>query len=105
MERTVRWQSLYAHYFFVAMASLFIVMAVVGFGQDYKLIYTQHITLYLVRPCTWCLIDSLVVGFSYPKTILAAKGNLKFHRQLGQFSVVLGALVWVSMGIVIFMQT
>ena len=38
--RTVRRQSLYAHYFFVAMASLFIVFAVVGFGQDYQLIYT-----------------------------------------------------------------
>src|SRR5262249_45910477 len=30
------------------------------------------------------------------------KANLKIHRQLGRFSVVLGALVWISIGIVIF---
>jgi len=99
--RTVRQKSLYAHYFFVAMASLFIVFAVVGFGQDYQLIYTQRLPLYWFDHIHGALLTAWLLVF-LSQTILAAKGNFKFHRRLGQFSVVLGVLVWVSIGIVIF---
>jgi hypothetical protein len=99
--RTVRRRSLYAHYFFVVMAILFIVFAVVGFGQDYQLIYAQHITLYWFDNIHGALLTAWLLVF-LTQTILAAIGKFKFHRQLGQFSAVLGVLVWASMGIVIF---
>jgi len=99
--RIVRRKSLYAHYFFVTMAFLFIVFAVVGFGQDYQLIYAQHITLYWFDNIHGAVLTAWLLVF-LTQTILAAKGNFKFHRQLGQFSVVLGVLVWASMGVVIF---
>ena len=99
--RIARPKSLYARYFFVTMAFLFIVFAVVGFGQDYQLIYAQHITLYWFDNIHGALLTAWLLVF-LSQTILAAKGNFKFHRRLGQFSVVLGVLVWVSIGIVIF---
>lgn len=101
MGITVKRKSLYAHYFFVSMASLFIVFALVGFGQDYKAIYAQHITLYWFANIHGALLTVWLLVF-LTQSILAAKGNFKFHRQLGQFSVVLGVLVWASMGVVIF---
>jgi hypothetical protein len=100
-RKTVKRQSLYPRYFFVAMASLFIVFVTVGFGQDYQLIYAQHITLYWFDNIDGALLTAWLLVF-FTQTILAAKGNFKFHRQLGQFSVVLGVLVWISIGIVIF---
>jgi hypothetical protein len=101
IEIQIKQRSLYADYFFVAMASLFIVFAVVGFGQDYRLIYAQHITLYWFAHVHGVLLTAWLLIF-LTQAILAAKRKLRFHRQLGLFSVVLGVLVWISMGIVIF---
>lgn len=100
-ERSVRWQSLYARYFFVAMAFVFIVMAVVGFGQDYQMIYAQHITLIWFAHVHGFFLTAWLLVF-LTQTLLAARRNLKYHRKLGLISVVLGGLVWISMGIVIF---
>src|SRR3954454_25227567 len=83
------------------MASLFIIMSVVGFGQDYKRIYTQHRSIWWFGHVHGALLTVWLLIFLF-QTILAAKGKFKFHRQLGQFSVVLGVLVWVSIGIIIF---
>lgn len=101
MEKTVTQKSLYAQYFFVVMASLFIVMAVVGFGQSYQAIYAQNMTIYWFTHVHGALLTLWLLVF-LAQALLAAKGNLKFHRRLGQFSVVLGVIVWVSIGIVIF---
>ncbi len=101
MEQPVRRQSLYTHYFFVAMASLFIIFAVVGFGQDYQAMYAQHIPVYWFANLHGALLTAWLLVF-LAQTILAAKGNFKFHRQLGLFSVVLGVFAWISMSVVIF---
>ncbi len=101
LGRSVRWQLLYARYFFVTMAIVFIVMAVVGFGQDYQMIFSQHIPLFWFSHVHGALLTAWLLIFLF-QTILAARGNLKFHRKLGLSSVVLGVLVWISMGIVIF---
>ena len=95
------WKSLYIRYFFVVMASVFIIMAVIGFGEDYHTFYTQHITVNWFAHVHGVLLTGWLLVF-LTQAILVVKGNLKFHRQLGQFSVVLGVLVWISMGIVIF---
>src|SRR3954452_15698522 len=84
-HKRVRRQSLYTHYFFVVMASIFIIMAVVGFGQDYQLIYTQHLSIWWFGHVHGALLTVWLLIFLF-QTILAAKGNFKFHRQLGQFS-------------------
>lgn len=101
MERRVKQKSVYAHYFFVVMASLFNVIAVVGFGQSNQAIYAQNMTIYWFTHVHGALLTLWLLVF-LTQAILAAKGNLKFHRRLGQLSVVLGVLVWVSIGIVIF---
>ena len=101
VNKTVRWQLLYARYFFVAMAFIFIVMAVVGFGQDYQMIYAQHITIFWFAHVHGALLTAWLLIF-LTQTILAARGNLAFHRKLGLFAVAIGLLVWISMGIVIF---
>ena len=88
-------------YFFVAMASLFLIVVVLGFTPSYFAIRagTMHVGWFVhvhgAFMTTWLLVF-------LTQTILAVRGNLKFHRQLGQFSVVLGVLVWISMGVVIF---
>lgn len=99
--RTVKRHSFYTRYFFAAMAFIFIVMAVVGFGEDYQVIYAQHIRLYWFVHVHGALLTMWLLFF-FAQTILAAKGNIKLHRRLGQFSVSLGVLVWISMGVVTF---
>lgn len=99
--RIIRRQSLYTHYFFVTMAFVFIIIAVVGFGQSLHAIYHQKITLNWIVHVHGALLTIWLLLF-FTQALLAAMGNLKFHRRLGQFSVVLGVLVWISMGIVIF---
>lgn len=101
LGRTVRWQLIYARYFFVTMAFVFIVMAAVGFGQDYQMLYAQHIPIFWFAHVHGALLTAWLLVF-LAQTILAARGNLRFHRKLGLSSVVLGVLVWLSMGIVIF---
>ena len=101
MKRIVRHKSLYGHYFFVAMASLFIVIAVVGFGQDYQFLYSQHIPIYWFAHVHGGILTAWLLVF-FTQAMLAAKGNLKFHSRLGQISVIIGVLVWISSAIVVF---
>src|SRR4051812_36562856 len=89
MQTTAILETLYARYFFVAMASAFIIMAVIGFGQDYQLIFAQHISLTWFDHVHGALLTAWLFVF-LTQSIMAAKGNLAIHRKLGQFSVVLG---------------
>ncbi|HEY4323909.1 MAG TPA: hypothetical protein VGN20_07975 [Mucilaginibacter sp.] len=90
----------YVRYFFVTMACLFLIIAAFGFVPSYTTMHAGTLLNWYVHVHGAIMTLWLLVFLT--QAILAAKGNLKFHCQLGQFSVILGALVWISMGIVIF---
>jgi hypothetical protein len=98
---TISGKSLYARYFFVAMASFFIIISAVGFGQSLQAIQAQKITIFWFVHVHGVLTSMWLLVF-LTQAILATTGNLKFHRQLGQFSLVLGILVFAFVGVVIF---
>ena len=90
----------YTRYFFVVMASLFPIMAVIGFTPDYQMIKSQGLEVHWFLHVHGAIMVSWLLVF-LAQAILAAKGNLKFHRRLGLISVVLGVFVFLSIGIAI----
>ena len=84
-------------YFFVKMAILFLIMAVIGFTPSYQAIYSGQDKRHWFAHVHAAIMTSWLLVFLV-QGLLAAKGNLKFHRRLGLFSVGLGALVWLAMG-------
>ena len=93
-------QSFLLRYFWAVMACLFPIITAMGFTLDYIMIFSSDI-----KPHWFAhLHGTIMTGWLFvflTQTILAAKGNLKFHRQLGTLSVGLGVLVWLSMGIAV----
>jgi len=85
-------------YFFVAMAILFIIISVLGFGGDYIMISASHLDVHWMALAHGAIMSGWLLVF-FIQSLLAAKGNLKYHRQLGLFAVGLGVLVWLGMGI------
>jgi len=85
-------------YFFVAMACVFILLTIIGFGSDYVMIVnsTQITGVHWFAKVHGAIMGSWLLIF-LTQTILAARRNLKFHRQLGLFSIGLAILVWLSM--------
>lgn len=100
-DRTRGSQSVYARYFFVSMAALFIVIALAGFVPSYQFMHAGTMSVHWFVHVHGALMSSWLLIF-LTQVILAARGFLKFHRQLGQLSVVLGVFVWASMCIVTF---
>jgi hypothetical protein len=96
-NKITRVRSRKARYFFVSMACLFIIMAVIGFTPSYQAIYSGQDKRHWFAHVHGAIMTSWLLVF-LTQGILAAKGNLKFHRRLGLFSVVLGVLVWLAMG-------
>lgn len=93
--------SFYTRYFFVLMAVFFISVCVIGFGLDYQAINAEHIMLPWFAHVHGALLTAWLLVFLM-QAVLAAKRNLQLHRRLGQISVALGILAWISMAIVIF---
>jgi hypothetical protein len=83
-------------YFFVIMACVFPILVVVGFTPSYMMVYSGVATLHWFAHVHGAIMSSWLLVFLV-QSVLAAKGNLKFHRRLGLFSVGLGALVWLCM--------
>jgi len=84
-------------YFFVAMAILFPIITALGFGSDYMLISANKgLTVHWFALVHGAIMSGWLLIF-FVQSVLAAYGNLKFHRQLGLFSVGLGIIVWLSM--------
>jgi hypothetical protein len=96
--KKTRLRLFYTRYFFVAMACLFPVLAVIGFTPDYQAISSGGIEVYWFLHVHGAIMASWLLIF-LAQAVLAAKGNLKFHRKLGLISVVLGAIVFLSIGI------
>lgn len=84
-------------YFFVKMAILFLIVALIGFIPSYQMIYSGQIKPHWFAHVHGAIMTSWLLIF-LTQSILAAKGNLKFHRRLGLFSVGLGVIVWLAMG-------
>ena len=88
-----------ARLFFVVMAILFLVIALFGFVPTYQRLGKRLFPLHWFAHVHGAMMAGWLVVF-LAQSILAATNRLKFHRQLGQFSVVLGVLIWISMGII-----
>ena len=87
-----------ARYFFVVMSFLFLIISVVGFAPSYQAMYngTRRFPIHWIAHVHGALMTIWLLLF-ITQTIFASKGHLKFHRQLGLFSVGLGVLIWISM--------
>ncbi|MEJ7644990.1 MAG: hypothetical protein WKF87_10365 [Chryseolinea sp.] len=87
-----------ARYFFVVMAFVFLIISVAGFVPRYQAMHhgTLRFPIHWLAHVHGALMTTWLLVFIV-QTILAAKGHLKFHRQLGLFSVALGVLIWISM--------
>ncbi len=95
-NKTTRASVRKGRYLFVAMAILFFIISAVGFGSDYIRISASHINVHWFALTHGAIMTGWLLVF-FLQSMLAAKGKLKFHRQLGLFSVALGVLVWLSM--------
>ncbi len=93
-------KSRFERIFFVAMAVLFPVLAGLGFAPSYQAAYSGQIKLHWFVHVHGALMTSWLLIFLV-QSLLAAKGQLRFHRQLGLFSVTLGAIIWISMGMAV----
>ncbi|HEY5749451.1 MAG TPA: hypothetical protein VIU12_25460 [Chryseolinea sp.] len=89
-------KSRYVHYFFVAMACIFPLLAVLGFAPSYQAMSGGALKVHWLVHVHGAIMGGWLLIFLV-QTILAAKGNLKFHRQLGLFSIFYAVLVWLSM--------
>jgi hypothetical protein len=87
-----------ARYFFVVMSFLFLIISVVGFVPSYQAMYngTRKFPIHWIAHVHGGLMTMWLLVF-IAQTILGINGHLKFHRQLGLFSVGLGILIWISM--------
>lgn len=85
-------------YFFVGMSLLFLIISVVGFVPSYQAMYngTRKFPIHWIAHGHGVVMTTWLLVF-IAQTLLAANGNLKFHRKLGIFSVGLGIVIWISM--------
>jgi hypothetical protein len=89
--------SRYERNFFLGMACLFPVLAVLGFGPSYHAAHIGELKLHWFTQVHGGIMGSWLLVFLI-QSVLAAKGQLRYHRQLGLGSVGLGVLVWITMG-------
>jgi hypothetical protein len=85
-----------ARYFFVAMAILFIIITAVGFGFDYVRVSQSPLKVHWFTRIHGVIMGLWLLVF-FTQAMLAAKGKLQYHRQLGLFSAGLGAVVLLTM--------
>ena len=94
-ESLIKLQSFYIRWFFVMMAALFPIIAATGFIPDYVLMSRGAFHAHWFAHVHGAIMTSWLLIF-LTQAILAAKGNLNYHRKLGLFSVGLGVIVWLS---------
>lgn len=91
-------RSLYARYFFVGMSGVFLLLAALGFGPSYQAVHAGKATLHWFAHVHGAIMGGWLMLFLV-QSWLAAKGLLRFHRQLGISAAVFGVLVWITMGV------
>ena len=90
-------RSRYERSFFVAMASVLLVLAVLGFTPSYQAVFAGKIQVHWFAHVHSAVMTSWLLLFLV-QSILAAKGQFRYHRQLGVFAAVVGVVVWITMG-------
>jgi hypothetical protein len=83
-------------YFFVVMAIVFPILAVLGFTPSYMMVYSGAVTLHWFAHVHGAIMSSWLLVFLV-QSVLVVKGELKYHRRLGLLSVGLGVMVWLCM--------
>ena len=85
-------------YFFVTMSFIFVIISLVGFVPIYHTMIegTKRFPIHWLAHVHGAIMMLWLLMFT-TQSILAAKGSIKLHRQLGLQAVGLGILVWVSM--------
>jgi hypothetical protein len=99
--QTTPFRSRYVRYFFVGMASLFPLLVVIGFLPDYQGMLSGNLKAHWFSHFHGAVMTAWL-GMFLTQSLLAARGNLKFHRKLGLISVWLGVFVWLTLGITTF---
>src|SRR6187431_3487452 len=80
-------------YFFVSMATVFPVLVALGFIPDYIMIMSGGFgTPHWFTHVHGAVMTSWLLMF-FTQSFLAARGNLKYHKRLGQWGAALGVLV------------
>src|SRR4051812_1958101 len=74
-----------ARYFFVGMAILFPVIVFLGFFPSYQSLNDGTLEIHWLTHIHSAIMTSWLLLF-LTQTILAATGNLKIHRRLGQLA-------------------
>ena len=93
-------QSLYVRYFFAAMACNFILLTALGFIPDYMMFHSKPELIVHWFAHFHGAVMALWLLLFLVQTILAVRGNINYHRHLGQLAFGFGILVWVTMIIV-----
>lgn len=88
-------RSFYTRWFFVGMAIAFPIIVALGFVPDYVLMSSSALHAHWFAHLHGAIMTLWIVVF-LAQAILAAKGNLSYHRILGLIAVALGILVWLS---------
>jgi hypothetical protein len=89
-------------FFFVVAAIFFLIVALAGFVDSYQNLEKRKFQLHWFAHVHGVLMAGWLLVF-LTQAILVANGRLRIHRRLGQFSVVLGILVWISMGVLSYL--
>lgn len=86
----------FQRFFFLMLAGLYAVVAVVGFAPNFR----DHFAgTYEIHPVAWVhgAIMTAWLALFLAQTSLVAFGSVKLHRKLGIASLGMAALVWLSM--------
>jgi hypothetical protein len=83
-------------YFFVSMATVFPLIVALGFIPDYIMISSGFVTPHWFTHVHGAIMASWLLMF-FTQSFLAARGNLRYHKQLGLWGAALGGLVIVTL--------
>ncbi|MEO6721553.1 MAG: hypothetical protein ABIN67_14385 [Ferruginibacter sp.] len=92
---TKKLRPFYVRWFFVGMAIVFPIIAGLGFVPDYIMMSSGAFHAHWFAHLHGAVMTLWLLVF-LAQAILAAKGNLNYHRTLGLVAVALGILVWLS---------
>src|SRR4051812_44655246 len=92
---TKKLRSFYVRWFFVGMAIGFPIIAALGFVPDYILMASGPFHAHWFAHLHGAIMTLWILVF-LAQAILAARGNLNYHRTLGLIAVALGILVFLS---------
>ena len=84
----------FTRYFFVGMGVLFFIISVVGFTPSYRGVSNGSLKFHWFAHVHGAIMAGWLTMF-LAQSVLAARGNLKYHRKLGQIGFALGLLVYV----------